>query len=44
MKELKPYRSHAERIAVKQRYVQIAVSCAGLIVTLLTCLRVFGIL
>lgn len=43
-KPLKPYRSHAERVALKQRNIQIALTATNVLVACLTCLKVFGIL
>jgi hypothetical protein len=42
-KPLKPYRSHAERVALTQRNIQIGLTATNVIVACLTCLKVFGI-
>jgi hypothetical protein len=42
-KPLKPYRSQAEKIALHQRNIQIALTATNVIVACLTCLKVFGI-
>jgi hypothetical protein len=43
-KPLKPARSQAELVALRQRWIQIAISSIALVCTVLTMLRVYGIL
>ena len=43
-KPLKQYRSVAERVAVRQRNIQISLTSCTVVLTTLTCLKVFGIL
>jgi hypothetical protein len=43
-KPLKPARSQAELLAVRQRWITIIIQSIALVIALLTCLRVFGIL
>lgn len=43
-KPLKPFRSEAERTAVKQRDIQIRLTLAVLLITLATALSEYGVL
>lgn len=43
-KPLKPARSQAELVALRQRWIQIALTGTNCLVACLTCLKVFGIL
>ena len=44
MSELKHARSRAELIAIRQRWIQITLTATVGIPSILTCLKVFGIL
>lgn len=43
-KPLKRYRSHAERVALIQRNIQITLTALALLTNLLVALKVFGII
>jgi hypothetical protein len=43
-KPLKPFRSQAEKHAIHQRNIQIALTATNVLVACLTCLRVFGVI